>query len=490
VNPSVDFHALAPEIVLSATILIVLLADLVWPERSRWTSSRLASLGVLGALVPVITLAADGADRHLFGGAFVVDNYALALEGFFLVVAYISLLMASDYISEGDYYQGEFYFLLLTSVLGMLAMASARDLVSIFVALETITIPTFVLAGWRKHDKRSNEAAIKYFLIGVLSTAVMLYGMSFVYGETGTTLLSGIFEYTSRHDTTALFAVAIFLTLGGFAFKVSAVPFHFWTPDTYEGAPTPVTAFLSVASKAGGFVALLTIVKFGFFPSQDSWEPVLWVFAAASMIYGNLVALRQTNIVRMLAYSSIAQGGFILVPLAVAGDGQAARSAFEAVVIYLLIYGAMNLGAFSVVMAVARRTRSGEIDSYSGLGQSNPGLALAMTIFLFSLAGIPPLAGWFAKFVMFRAVFDANTPSAIVLGVIAAVASVIAFFYYAAVARKMWFHEPLAEYAPTASSHPTPVALTTAMALSTAVVVVVGIYPQFFARVGELAFRA
>ncbi len=487
-NPHVDFHAIAPEIVLTATTVIVLIVDLLFPERSRWASPRIASLGVLAALVPVITLAADGHNRSLFGGAFVVDNYALALEGFFLVVAYVSLLLSVDYIGEGDYYQGEFYFLLLISVLGMIAMASARDLISIFVALETITIPTFILAGWRKHDDRSNEAAIKYFLIGVLSSAIMLYGMSLVFGETGSTLLSGIASYLGHHQTTPLFAVAIFLTLGGFAFKVSAVPFHFWTPDTYQGAPTPVTAFLSVASKAGGFVALLTIVAYGFFPSQDSWEPVLWVLAAASMTFGNLVALRQTNIVRMLAYSSIAQGGFILVPLAVAGDGNAATSSLQAVVIYLLIYGAMNLGAFGVVIAAARRLRSGEIDAYSGLGQTSPVLAIVMTMFLFSLAGIPPLAGWFAKFVMFRAVFDAHSASAVVLGVIAAVNSVIAFFYYAAVVRRMWFHEPSAEHARDGGRLPAP--LTLAISLTTAVVVVIGVYPQFFARVGELAFRA
>jgi NADH-quinone oxidoreductase subunit N len=484
VNPDVDFHALAPLIVLTVAIVVVLLADLIWPERSRFTSSRIASIGVLAALIPVITLAADGSTRSMFGGAFVIDAYALAFDGFFLVVAYVSLLLATDYISEGDYYQGEFYFLLLTSVLGMVAMASARDLVSIFVALETITLPTFILAGWRKHDEHSNEAAVKYFLIGVLSTAIMLYGMSLVFGETSSTLLSGISTYVDRHATTSLFAIAVFMTIAGFAFKVSAVPFHFWTPDTYEGAPTPVTAFLSVASKAGGFVALLTVVRFGFFPSQDSWEPVLWVLAAASMIYGNLVALRQTNIVRMLAYSSIAQGGFILVPLAVSGDGNAAQSSFEAVLIYILIYGAMNLGAFACVIAVARRTRSAEIATYAGLGQTSPVLAVTMTIFLFSLAGIPPFAGWFAKFVMFRSVLDARTTPAVVLGVIAAVMSVVAFVYYARVARKMWFDEPVGETTPIS----VPPALTVAIAITVATVVVVGVYPQFFARVGELAF--
>jgi NADH-quinone oxidoreductase subunit N len=287
-------------------------------------------------------------------------------------------------------------------------------------------------------------------------------------------------------NTTPLLLVAGFLTIVGFAFKVSAVPFHFWAPDTYEGAPTPVTAFLSVASKAGGFVALLSVVIFGFFPNQDMWQPVLWFLAAASMILGNLVALRQTNIVRMLAYSSIAQGGFILVPLAVAGDGGARVNSLEAVLIYLFIYAAMNLGAFAVVMAVARRTGSAEIDTYAGLGTTSPGLAVTFTIFLFSLAGVPPFAGWFAKFVMFRAVLDANSPSAIVLGVIAALGSVVAFFYYAAVARRMWFHDPAPEA--TATPRPIPAALTVAIGLTATFTVVVGIYPQIVARIGELAF--
>ncbi|MCZ7527597.1 MAG: NADH-quinone oxidoreductase subunit N [Acidimicrobiia bacterium] len=439
---------------------------------------------MLGALVPVFTLAADGADRSMFGGAYVVDNYALGFKGFFLVVAYLTLLLAVDYISEGDYYQGEFYFLLLTSVLGMTVMASARDLISIFVALETISIPTFVLAGWRKHDTRSNEAAIKYFVIGALSSAVMLYGMSLVFGLSGSTLLRDIAATIGEGDVPPLLAVGIFMTLVGFAFKVSAVPFHFWAPDTYEGAPTPVTAFLSVASKAGGFVAMLTLVMAAFYDRSDLWQPVLWALAVATMFLGNLTALRQTNIVRMLAYSSIAQGGFILVPIAVAGESLTARaSAFEAVVVYLLIYGAMNLGAFAVVIAVARRTGSGEISSYAGLGRTAPALGLLMTAFLFSLAGIPPLAGWFAKFVMFRAVLDAGGSAAVTLGVIAAVNSVIAFFYYAGVVRQIWYREPVGEVRPLA----VPPALAAAIGLTAAAVVVIGVYPQLVARVGALA---
>jgi NADH-quinone oxidoreductase subunit N len=489
VNPHVDYHALLPEIILTATIVAVLIADLLFEDRQRWQTSRIASIGVLAALVPVLTLAADGHNRSMFGGAYVVDNYALAFKGFFLVVAYVTLLISVDYIGDGDYYQGEFYLLLLTSVLGMTVMASSRDLITIFVALETISIPTFVMAGWRKHDTKSNEAALKYFLIGVISSALMLFGMSYVYGLSKSTKLTDIAAYAAGHDVKALFAVGVFLTLIGFAFKISAVPFHFWAPDTYEGAPTPVTAFLSVASKAGGFVALLTIIRFGFFPSTDSWQIILWILAAASMTLGNLAALRQTNIVRMLAYSSIAQGGFILVPLAVSGDVPGhGKSAWQAVVIYILIYGAMNLGAFACVIVAARRTRSAEISSFSGMGRFNPALAVMFTLFLFSLAGIPPLAGWFAKFVMFRAVFDANTTSAVILGVIAAVNSVIAFFYYAGVARRIWFHEP--EAGVDTGPVRTPVALTAALAITTAVVLVVGVYPEFFARIGDLAFRS
>jgi NADH-quinone oxidoreductase subunit N len=488
VNRGWDFHAYAPEIIVAATIVVVLVADFFFEYRGRFRTSQIATFGVLAAFVPVVTLAVEGGSRELFGGALVVDAYSLAFTGFFLAAAYVTLLLSVDYIGDGDYYQGEFYVLLLTSLLGMMVMSSARDLISIFVALETVSIPTFVLAGWRKHDRRSNEAAIKYYLIGVVSSALMLYGMSLVFGLTGgATRLTDIAARIDDVASTELLVIAIFLTIAGFAFKVSAVPFHFWTPDTYEGAPTPVTAFLSVASKAAGLVALLSIVQFGFAPSVDTWQPVFWVLAAGSMILGNLAALRQENIVRMLAYSSIAQGGFMLVPFAVGETpgGGFSQASFEAVVIYMLIYGAMNLGAFAIVIAVARRARTASVANYGGLGQYAPGLAVLMTVFLFSLAGVPPFAGWFAKFAMFRAVLDANTASAVVLGVIAAVSSVVAFFYYARVAREMWFH-PVPD-GTDASPMRVPLALNAAIGICAIVVLVVGVYPQAFARIGELA---
>ena len=484
--PHLDYHALAPELVLSGVLVLVLLADLVVDETRKFVVTQLAGIGLLAALIPVVTLAVDGADRSMFGGAYVVDNFALVFKGLFLATAYVVLLLGADYIAEGDYYEGEFSFLLLSSVLGMVVMSSSRDLISIFVALELLSIPAYMLAGWRKRDLRSNEAALKYYLLGVLASAVMLYGMSLVFGFTGTTVLADIGQVvadTGRH--VHLVTVGIFLVIVGFAFKVSAVPFHFWAPDTYEGAPTPVTAFLSVASKAAGFVALLQLIFVGFLGRSEVWTPLFWVLAAVTMTVGNLIALRQTNIVRMLAYSSVAQAGYILLPFAVAGgNAKALASSQTAVIVYLLIYAAMNLGAFAVVIAVARKTRSGEIASYGGLFTYAPGLTVLMSVFLFSLAGIPPFGGWFAKLLVFRAALDAGGRSAVTLAVVAGVNSVIALFYYAGIARKMWMD-------PVPDDDRTPVrvppALGAALAITAVAVVVMGVAPQSFARLGDLA---
>ncbi|CAN5458535.1 NADH-quinone oxidoreductase subunit N [soil metagenome] len=486
--PNIDYHAFAPEIVLTATLVLVLLLDLVAEERARWATSSVAGIGLLASVVPVITLAVDGGERVLFGGAYVVDDFALVLKALFLLAGYVTILISTDYIADGDYYEGEYYFMLLSSLLGMTVMASSRDLLSIFVALELLSIPAYLLAGWRKRDLRGNEASLKYYLLGVFATAVMLYGMSLVFGVAGTTLLTGIGDELARDSNDIpLVAVGIVFIVVGFGFKVSAVPFHTWAPDTYEGAPTPITAFLSVASKTAGFVALLQLVFVGFLGREDVWGPMFWVLAALTMTVGNLVALRQTNLVRLLAYSSVAQAGYMLVPFAVAGDLDAGPgTALEAVVAYLIIYAAMNLGAFAVVMAVARKTRSGEIASYGGLFEYAPGLAVLMSVFLFALAGIPPLGGWLAKFVIFRAVLEAGTPAAIVLGIIAAVNSVVALFYYASIAREMWMRPvPDGDRTPV---HVTP-SLTAALGLAAVATIVMGV-TNLATRFGDLAVFA
>ncbi|MHB8463610.1 MAG: NADH-quinone oxidoreductase subunit N [Acidimicrobiales bacterium] len=485
--PYLDYHALAPEMVLTGVVCVMLVVDLVVDETRKYLVGTVAGLGLLGSLIPIVTLALQGHHhREMFGGAYVVDPFALIMKALFILAGYVVLLMSTTYIEEGDYYEGEFSFLVVSAILGMVVMASARDLITIFAALELLSIPGYLLAGWRKRDVKSNEAMVKYYLLGVLATGVMLYGMSLIYGFTGSTLLTDIGNATGGSiGSKPIVSLAIFFILVGFAFKVSAVPFHFWAPDTYEGAPTPVTAFLSVASKAGGFVAIMELVFVGFYGRSDVWGPMFWILAALTMTVGNLIALRQTNVVRMLAYSSIAQAGYMLVPFAVAGDNlNATRSALTAVIVYLLIYGAMNLGAFAVVIAVARKTRSAEIGSFGGLFSYAPGLTVLMTAFLFSLAGIPPLGGWFAKLLIFRTVLDSGTPAAVVLGVVLAVNSVVALYYYANVAREMWMR-PAPDDDLTPIRIPTPVRI--ALFLTAATTIVIGILPNLFAHVGDLA---
>jgi len=473
VRPAIDWHAVAPELTLLAFGALVTVMDIVWLERGRRMTSSVASIALLVTMIPIITLALDGEDRVMFGGAFVVDNYALVMKAMFLLAGYVVVLLSTNYVAEGDYWENEYYGLLLSSILGMVLMASARDLITVFVALELLSIPAYMLATWRKRDLKSNEAGLKYYLMGVFASAIMLYGMSLLYGGAGSTLLTEINDAVSVDGSpSAIVVMGVIFVIIGFAFKVSAFPFHTWAPDTYEGAPTPVTAFLSVASKAAGFVALLNLLFVGFFGRDDVYEPLIWILAAASMTVGNLIALRQTNLVRMLAYSGVAQAGYMLAPLAVASD--VGDAALTATVTYLLVYAAMNLGAFAIVLAVARKTRSAEIDSFKGLFGYAPGLTIAMTVFLFSLAGIPPLGGWWAKFRVMEAVIDAESASGVVLGVFVAVNSVIALYYYARIGLGMW-----AEDAPDGDTTPirVPASLVSALAITVALTIAFGVYP-------------
>ncbi len=484
VAPTIDWHAIAPELVLVVGINIVLLIDLNIAESKKWMLATLTGFVMLGALIPVVTLFVIGDDsRSMFGGRYVIDEYALIMKAFFLLVAYVVILMSQTELEEGGYYQGEFYVLMLCSVLGMVMMTSSRDLISIFVALELLSIPAYMMAAWNKRSSKSNEAGMKYYLLGVFASAVMLYGMSLLFGATNSTLLTDIGAALTDGDLNGLEVVGIVFIICGFAFKISAVPFHSWAPDTYEGAPTPVTAFLSVASKAAGFVALVTIIYLAFPNASDVYQPFIWVLSVLTMTIGNVLALRQTNIVRMLAYSSVSQGGFILMPLAFAGEANAAGSALNAVVVYLLVYGFMNLGAFAIVIAVSRKTHSGEISSFGGLFSYAPGLAVLTTIFFASLAGIPPLGGWFAKFNAFKAVLDAQTNAAYVLASIAAVNTVISAAYYMKVLRVVWMDD-----APDGDTTPivTPSPIMAALALTVIGTIAVGVYPRLVAGFGEL----
>ena len=481
VRPDIDWHALAPELVILATLVICLLIDVFTDEGSRWTASSFAGIGMLAAVVPLLTLHMRDADAGvMFGGGYVVDDFSLVLKGLFLVAGYITVLISTNQIAEGDYPEGEYYQLLLAAVFGMMVMSSSRDLITIFVAFEMLSIPTYLLAAWRKRTQTGIEAGMKYYLMGVFATGVMLYGMSLIFGGTGTTLISEIgVQVAGSFGQKPVAVLGIIFTLVGFAFKVSAVPFQNWAPDTYEGAPTPVTTFLAVASKAAGFVALISLVFYAFLPRADIIEPLFFVLAIGSMTVGNLAALRQTNVVRMLAYSGIAHAGFMLAPFVVAGSNP--FRSMQSIVVYLVIYAAMNLGAFACVIAMARQTRSAELKDLAGVVRSMPGLAWCMVLFLASLIGMPPLGGWYAKFGVFKVVVGAETGLGYATAIIMAINTAIAAYYYLNVAKTMIFDDP-PEGAPVRAPR-TPPSLTAAIAISMVATFAFGILPGLLTNV-------
>ena len=402
-------------------------------------------MGVLATLAATLTLI-GGDTRVMFDGTYVVDNFALLFKVFFMAVAVVVLALSLRYFREGGFYQGEYYFLLLTSFLGCVMMPSSRDMLLLFIALELVSAPGFLMAAFRKGDIKSNEAGVKFFIIGVLSTAVMLFGMSLIYGVTGgATQLDEIAAQLARvpGEQEQLALAAILFVVVGFAFKVSAVPFQFWAPDTYEGAPVPVAAFLAVASAAAGFAGLLQLMFVAFIGQNEFWVPLFVFLSVATMFVGNLVALQQTQVVRLLAYSGIAQAGYILLTFALVTDNPVTnQSAFSSAVAYILIYGIMNLGAFAVAVAVSRRHPTLQLNDFAGLAKTAPLVGGGHD-------GVHDLAGRRAahRWLLGQA---ADLPSrdrpggfaGAVLAVIMLVNSVISVAYYFAVPRQMIFKDP------------------------------------------------
>jgi NADH-quinone oxidoreductase subunit N len=480
---NIDFFALAPELALLGATLLVLLVELVLPSGRKQLVNPIGIAGVVVALGFVIALSVDGQPRSAFGDMFVIDRYALLFKYFFLGTALFVLLLSYRYFTEIRTYQGEYYFLLLSSFLGMLLMPSARDLVMIFIALELVSVPGFVMAGLRKFDLRSTEGSLKFFMFGVLSITVLLFGLSIVYGYTGTTNLEGIADGLAGlgDARSPLLLASMLFVIVGFGFKISAVPFHFWAPDTYEGSPIPVTAFLSVASKAAGFAGLLQVCFVAFEPLADVWAPILGVVAVLTMFLGNLTALQQRNIIRLLAYSSVAQAGYMLVPFALvqAGNTEVNSAAFTTVMLYLLAYATMNIGAFACVVAVTREQPGRQISDYAGLGQRSPLVALCLTVFLLSLAGVlPVVVGFWAKLYILRPLVipDALTFGALVLAAAVVVNSLIGFYYYVAVAVNMWMRPSENDARPKPGF-----ALGFTIVVLTIATVVTGVAPQLYA---------
>ncbi len=481
-NQTIDYHAILPELILSGTVLLVLVVDVFLPAKRKSWSMVVGLVGTIAALIGTLTLLGD--TRSTFGGSFVVDNFAILFKLFFLSVAILVLGISFRYFREGGFYQGEYYFLLLTSFLGCVLMPSSRDLLLLFIALELVSAPGFLMAAFRKGDPKSNEAGLKFFLIGVLSTAVMLYGMSLIYGLTGTTRLGAIAQSLSSIDPgkeTLAFSAILFVVIG-FAFKVSAVPFQFWAPDTYEGAPVPVAAFLAVASSAAGFAGLLQLMFVAFIHQHAFWTPIFAALSIATMTLGNLVALKQTQVVRLLAYSGIAQAGYILLPFAlVSGDGTVNHSAFSASVTYILIYAIMNLGAFAVTIAVSRREPALLLSDFAGLVRRAPLLAVGMTAFMISLAGVPPTGGFWAKILIFKAAIERGGVGPW-LAVVMLANSVISVVYYFAVPRQMIFEPAL-----DGSRMRSPALVNAVVVLTLVAIVAVFVFPNPLARAAEIS---
>ena len=486
----IDLHALAPELVLTITACLVLVVDLFMPREAKWVAMPLSAAGLLGTLAAVVSLI--GEHRVTLAESFEVDAFSLLFKGLFCVMGLIILGMSLHHFRESTYHQGEYYFLLLCGLLGGVVMASSRDLISIFIALELISIPGIVMTALRKRDAKSNESALKFFLFSVLSSAVMLLGMSFIYGVAGSTQLDAIREALTSGGSFAgadfaadhpFVVMSVFFIVIGFAFKISAVPFHFWAPDTYEGAPSPVAAFLSTASKIGGFVGLLILMFVAFPEVADGWRPVFAVLAALTMTVGNLIALRQQHIIRLLAYSGIAQSGYVLVAFALIDPGAAEtnRPAFESALIYLAIYGIMDLGAFAAAVGFARRGGTYFIDDYRGLWGRSPILATLLAAFLISLAGAPPMAGAWAKLFIFLAAIDAQVYwLAVVMGLNATIAA----WYYLAVVKRMFFDTSEVSTEPVEI----PGVLRVVMGVAAALLFAAFVYPPIITELAERSY--
>lgn len=483
---AIDFVAIAPEIALAITALVVLAVDLMLRGDAKQLVNPITALGTLVAIG--FTLNLWGQQRTTFGTSFVVDNYAVVFKLLFLGSLLAILGISWRFFAEGRYFQGEYYFLLVTAFIGMSIMPSARDLILLFVAIETVSIPAFIMAGLRKRDLYSSEAALKFFIIGVLSVALMLFGMSLVYGLTGTTDLVQIAEsIRAAGEASPLLLASVMLVIVGFGFKISAVPFHFWAPDTYAGSPMPVAAMLAVASKAAGFAGLVAVAFIAFEPVAHVWAPIMGVLAILTMTLGNLVALQQRDLIRLLAYSSVAQAGYMMIPFGLARSGIEGAvvndAAVQAILFYLIAYAVMNIGAFGVAIAINRKTGLRSISDYAGLSGRSPLMAMAMTVFLLSLGGAPPTVGLWAKFAIVQAALTDVTPFAIVLMVFLTINSVIAFFYYLKVVKTIWM-DPAREAAPTLQPG---FNLSVVVGLLMAGTVVLGVLPGLLSSATSLA---
>jgi NADH-quinone oxidoreductase subunit N len=463
-----DLLPALPELFLGVTAMALLILGVFQGDRAAreisWLS--IAALAVTAGLV-LAPLASHGPARQLgLFGLFVADGFAAYAKIVIIVSAILSLLLAMDYNERHAIARCEFGVLVLLATTGMMMMVSANNLISLYLALELQSLSLYVLASFARDSERASEAGLKYFVLGALASGMLLYGASMVYGFTGTTDFDTLGNLFANGATPGIGLVTgiVFIAVG-LAFKCAAVPFHMWTPDVYEGAPTPVTAFFSIAPKTAAIVLFVRVMVGPFGGLLVEWRQIIWFIAVASMLLGAFAAINQRNIKRLMAYSSIGHVGYALIGLA-AGSPAGVRG----VLIYLAIYIFMNAGTFAVILAMQRDGRMIEdMDSLAGLSRTRPGLALALAIFMFSMAGIPPLAGFFAKIYVFLAAIDQKLYGLAVIGVLA---SVVSAYYYLRIVKLMYFDEPAPAY-----DRPMPPALRTVLLVTAIVTLFFVVYP-------------
>ena len=433
--PEIDLYLVAPEIVITAFGFLVLLVDVFSPKKEG--KGYLGTISLIGIVIAFLyTLPLIGSSQSGFGGMFTSDGYAVFFKITFLIIAFLTVLISMGYAHREEIEFGEYYALVLFATLGMMLMAAGTHLIIIFLGLETMSISIYVLAGLMREDRRSVEAALKYFLLGAFATGFLLYGFALIYGATGSLYLNDVASYIVSKNllkNPMLTMSLVFLTIG-FGFKIASVPFHMWTPDVYEGAPTSITAFMATGVKAAGFAALVRVFFSALPGFRPDWTSIMWLIAAVTMTVGNIVAISQANIKRMLAYSSIAHAGYILVAF-VAGN----ELGTSGILFYLMAYAFMNIGAFTVVILLGKKGEENTlINDYAGIGFKYPLLSAAMTIFLLSMAGIPPLGGFMAKFYVFSAAVKSKFYWLVIIGVLNSAVSV---YYYLRVTILMYFRE-------------------------------------------------
>jgi NADH-quinone oxidoreductase subunit N len=469
---TVDFTVVLPELIVAITALVVLVADLYLPRTQR---SLLAYASIAGLVIAfVVACVQHDMMKSGFNQSVVQDGFSLFCEGILLVVGIQSLLISIDYLELEHINYGEYYVLLLGAIAGMMLMAAANSLIVVFLALELFSICLYVLAGFERTRDKSLEAALKYFLLSAFASAFLLYGMALTYGATGSTAFPQIASFLHSHGTGAdpILITGMALMVVGLGFKMSAVPFHTWTPDVYEGSPTPVAALMSVGTKLAAFAAFVRLFILALPALHAHWSALIWLLAVLTMVLGNVAAVVQTNVKRMLAYSSIAQAGYLLIALFTAQGTGKPGDGVPSLLFYFVVYMFMNIGAFSVVTAIGR---TGEDNTtlldFAGLGRRQPLLAAAMALFLFSLASFPPTAGFWAKFYVFQTALQQSHGELAVIGVLGSLVSV---YYYLRVVYVMYFRQPDAAARPFT----VPAALALSLWISAAGALVLGFWPS------------